>query len=146
MKRTLKIEAYDSLQIYFSGERLPLLDAWDANFECPEELHKHIVIGTGAFSQGVFWITEFEDKIYAVDPDHHEVVYLINNSLENFNFIAEKLTEWSQENSDPEACLVYLKTIAEDKGITEKELDGFWLNLIEATIDYSCDNILFDMI
>jgi hypothetical protein len=106
--------------------------------EFPQDWIRFWHLADQEYLQGSGWICieEKTGKLFVIDLDQDEPVYLLNSSVNNFYSLVTHLVLWTENTSGD------FETIKELKGelrlqnqIPQDELEPFWFNIIDATLD-----------
>jgi SUKH-4 immunity protein len=145
LPRELTISCYNDITLKFSGSAAALAAIWDRDLkrgykmgEMPSDWTRFWHLADHEYLQGGGWICieEVTGRLVVVDLDCPEPVYLLNSSLRNFYTTLAHFLDWSAkaEGSPAETAALRDALLRQDC-IPAEELEPFWMNLINATLD-----------
>jgi hypothetical protein len=145
LPRELTIYCYNDITLSFSGSLTPLAEIWDRDLkrgyqigDMPEEWNRfcHVADQESVQRHGWICIEETTGRIVVIDLDESDPLYLLNSSIQNFYTTLAHFLEWS-ENHDgtPEETTILRDELLRQECISSDELEEFWMNFIDATLD-----------
>jgi hypothetical protein len=146
LPRTLTIACYNDIRLTFSGTVTPLAAIWDRDLQrgssglgkMPGEWARFWHIADQEYLQGGGWICieESSGQLIVLDLDLPDPVYSLNSSLRNFYTTLAHFLEWSERTGGSPAATAQLRdTLRQQDVIPPNELECFWMNIIDATLD-----------
>jgi hypothetical protein len=145
LPRELKIYCYNDITLTFSGTATPLAVIWERDLErgyklgeMPGEWSRFCHLADQKYLQGSGWICveEVTGRLVVIDLDLPEPICLLNSGLRNFYTTLAHLLEWSERTGGSPAAVVRLRdALRQQDCIPPEELEPFWLNIIDATLD-----------
>lgn len=151
LPRELTIYCYNDITLSFSCSLTPLAVIWDRDLQLgyqmggmPKEWNRFWHVADQEYLQGGGWICieEATGRLLVIDLDLPEPIYLLNTSISDFYTTLAHFLDWS-ENSDggPEETVVLRDALLGQDCIPPEELEGFWMNVIYATLDGDPTNL-----
>lgn len=145
LPRELRIYCYNDITLRFSGSATPLADIWGRDLKrgykmgnMPGEWTRFCHLADQEYTQGGGWICieEATGRLVVIDLDQREPIYLLNSSVRNFYTTLAHFLDWSERTDGGRAETIRLRdAIRRQDCISPKELEPFWMNLIDATLD-----------
>jgi hypothetical protein len=90
------------------------------------------------YVQGGGWVCIEEDtgRLVVIDLDLREPIYLLNASVRNFYTTLAHFLAWSEQTGgSPEETVELRDALRRQHCIPPEELEPFWMNFIDATLD-----------
>jgi hypothetical protein len=141
----LTIYCYNDITLRFSGSATPLKAIWERDLkrgykmgEMPSEWNRFWHLADQEYVQGGGWICieENSGRLFVIDGDLPEPVYLLNSSVRNFYTTLAHFLEWSEMTDGRTAETFRLRDALRSQNcISPAELEPFWMNFIDATLD-----------
>jgi hypothetical protein len=148
----LTIYCYNDITLKFSGSARPLAAIWERDLErglklmasghkpgeMPGEWTRFWHLADQEYVQGGGWICveERTGRLVVIDLDQRDPIYLLNSSVRNFYTTLAHFLEWSEKTDGTPAETVRLRdALRRQDCIPPEELEPFWMNFIEATLD-----------
>ena len=139
------IRCYNDITIDFFREAIPLATIWEADRErgfnwgsMPSEWTCYWHLGEVEYLQGGGWfcIEEVTGRLVVIDLDSSDPIYGVNASVGNFYAILGAFLDWSEEMSGEVEAISDLRDfLSQQTSVTFEELEPFWINIIDATLD-----------
>lgn len=147
LPRKLTIYCYNDMTLTFTGKAAPLSEIWERDLkrgfymgEMPPDWTRFFHLADQKYTQGGGWICieEGSGKLFVIDSDQTDPVYLLNSSVHNFYTTLAYFLDWTEKSG---GSLKEIEKLNEDirnqDCISVEELEPFWINFIEATLDCS---------
>jgi hypothetical protein len=148
----MAIACYNDITLSFSGSATPLAVIWERDLNrgikliasvcapvvMPVDWTRFWHLADQEYLQGSGWICieERTGRLVVIDLDQRDPIYLLNSSLRNFYTILAHLLEWSEQTDRGRTDTIRLRDALRNQGcIPPEELEPFWMNLINATLD-----------
>jgi hypothetical protein len=158
LPRELTIECYNDITLKFSGAATPLATIWERDLkrglklmmrgyqpgEMPGDWTRFWHLADQEYVQGGGWIgiEEITGRLVVIDLDLHDPIYLLNSSVSHFYTTLAHFLEWSKRTGGSPAETVHLRDALRGQDcIPPEELEPFWLNIIDATLDSESVNL-----
>lgn len=145
LPRELIIYCYNDITFTFTGSLTPLAQIWQRDLkrgyqmgEMPSDWNRYWHVADQTYLQGSGWlcIEETTGKLFIIDLDIPDPIYLLNESIANFYTTLAHFLEWSERTSGSPAETVLLRdALLNQNCIPPEELEEFWMNFIYATLD-----------
>jgi hypothetical protein len=152
LPRELTIYCYNDITLRFCGSANPLASIWQRDLEwgyklmaqghrpgeMPGEWSRFWHLADQEYVQGGGWVCveEGTGRLVVIDLDLREPVYLLNSSVHNFYTTLGHFLEWSEKTDGSPAETVRLRdALRRQRCIPPEELEPFWMNFIDATLD-----------
>ncbi|MCC7420868.1 MAG: SUKH-4 family immunity protein [Planctomycetaceae bacterium] len=146
LPRTVTIACYNDITLTFSGTVTPLSTIWNRDLhrgfrglgEMPREWSRFWHLADQEYLQGGGWICveESSGRLVVIDLDLPTPIYLLNTNLRNFYTTLAHFLEWSERTGGSPAATIRLRdNLLQQDVIPPEELEPFWMNLIDATLD-----------
>ena len=145
LPRIVTISCYNDITLKFTGTLTPLSVAWNRDLqngykigEFPKEWNCYWHIGDQEYLQGDGWICieENTSRLVVIDLDQPDPIYLLNANLDNFYAVLAHLLDWSETSEGSfEDTEILRDQLRSQNNIPLDELEGFWMNFIDATLD-----------
>jgi hypothetical protein len=90
------------------------------------------------YTQGGGWICieEITGRLVVIDLNCPDPIYLLNSSVRNFYTTLAHFLDWSERTGGSPAETVLLRdALRRQDCIPPEELEPFWMNFIDATLD-----------
>ena len=90
------------------------------------------------YLQGGGWvcIEEVTGRLVVIDLDLPDPIYLLNRSVRNFYTTLAHFLEWSERTRGSPAETIRLRdALRRQENVPSTELEAFWMNFIDATLD-----------
>ncbi|MGE3806171.1 MAG: hypothetical protein AB7K24_15985 [Gemmataceae bacterium] len=139
------IYCYNDIHLHFSGSLTPLAAIWGRDLEqsyligdMPADWRRFWHLADQEYLQGGGWLSieEGTGRLVVIDLDQREPVYLLSSSVANFYTILAYFLDWNERQAGGRADLMMLRdTLLVQNCIPVEELEPFWLNFIDATLD-----------
>ena len=159
LPRELTICCYNDITLRFSDSATPLATIWRQDLkrgyklmaqghrpgEMPGERSRFWHLADQEYVQGGGWVCveEGTGRLVVIDLNLRESVYLLNSSVRNFYTTLAHFLEWSEETGGSPAETVRLRDALRGQHcIPPEELEPFWMNFIDATLDGDPMNLL----
>ena len=146
LPRKLTINCYNDITLRFSGLVTAFASIWERDLmlgykmgTMPAEWSRFWHLADQEYVQGGGWvcIEEGSGKLVVIDGGLAEPVYLLNSSVRNFYTTLAHFLEWSQKTGgSPEETVRLRDALRRQDCIAPAELEPFWMNIIDATLDY----------
>lgn len=153
--RELTIYCYNDTTLSFSGTATPLAVIWDRDRkrgyqlgEMPGEWTRFWHLADQEYLQGGGWVCIEEDtgRLVVIDLDLPEPIYLLNSSVRNFYTTLSHFLEWSGRTGGSPAETIRLRdALRRQKCVPPEEVEPFWLNIIDATLDGDPINLVVSL-
>jgi hypothetical protein len=104
----------------------------------PTEWNRFLHVGDQQYTQGGGWICveEGTGRLVVIDLDQSDPIYLVNSSIRNFYTTLAHFLQWSERTDrGTEEVRRFHDALARQYCIPPEELEPFWMNFIEATLD-----------
>ncbi len=158
LPKMVAIEAYVDSQIEFYETGVHLSNVWAEELERGVQLHfgdqdpetfpgewnKYWKIGDEKWTQGGAWICieERTGHLVAINLDADEPISLMNYSLLSFLAALDCAIKWTDKyNGNIDDTPLLTKALSLHPVLKEGEIDSYWGNLIESTVDYGCEHL-----
>jgi hypothetical protein len=145
LPRELTIYCYNDITLRFSGAATPLAAIWQRDLKrgkkmgrMPSEWARFWQLADQEYVQGGGWICieEKTGRLFVIDGDLPEPVYLLSSSVRNFYTTLAHFLEWSETTDGRTAETIRLRdALRRQDCIPPAELEPFWMNFIDATLD-----------
>jgi hypothetical protein len=145
LPRELTIYCYNDITLRFSGSATPLGAIWERDLkrgykmgDMPAEWTRFWHLSDQEYVQGGGWVCveEITGRLFVIDLDLPEPIYLLNSSVRNFYTTLAHFLEWSEKTGGSPAETVRLRDALRRQGcVPPEELEPFWMNFIDATLD-----------
>src|SRR5262245_41100350 len=145
LPRELTIYCYNDITLKFSGSATPLAAIWDRDLkrgykmgDMPSEWTRFWHLADVDYLQGGGWICveEVTGRLVVFDLDCCDPVYLLNSSVRNFYTTLAHFLDWSEQtDGGPEETSALHDALLREDCIPAEELEPFWMNFIDATLD-----------
>jgi hypothetical protein len=152
LPRELIIYCYNDTTLRFSGAATPLATIWERDLkqgykmgEMPAEWSRFCHLADQKYLQGGGWICveEGNGRLVVIDLDLPEPIYLLNSGVRNFYTTLAHFLEWSERTGGSPAATVGLRdALRRQDCIPPEELEPFWINIIDATLDGDLINLV----
>ena len=145
LPKELTIYCYNDITVRFTGVATPLASIWERDVErgyklgeMPGDWSRFWHLADQEYVQGGGWICveELTGRLVVIDLDCSDPIYLLNSSVGNFYTTLAYFLGWSErsDGSPQETNKLRDALVAQDC-IPIEELDHFWMNFVEATLD-----------
>jgi hypothetical protein len=155
LPRELTIYCYNDTTLRFSGTATPLAAIWDRDLklgyklgEMPGGWTRFWHLADQEYLQGGGWICVEENtgRLVVIDLDHPEPIYLLSSSVRHFYTTLAHFLEWSEKTGGGPAETIRLRdALRRQSCIPPEELEPFWLNIIDATLDGDPTNLVVSL-
>jgi hypothetical protein len=151
LPRELTIYCYNDITVEFTGSAAPLAAIWDRDLgrgykmgDMPGEWARFWHLADEEYNQGGGWICveERTGRLVEIDLDCPDPVHLFSASVPKFYTLLAYFLDWTEKTDGSSlAEMVRLRAalLGQDR-IPAQELEPFWMNLIDATIDSATSN------
>lgn len=147
----LTICCYNNMILRFSGSATPLAVIWERDLnrgftlgEMPPEWIRYWHLADQHYTQGSGWICieEISGRLVVIDLDLPDPVYLLNSGMDTFYTTLAHFIEWSETmGGSPVETLRLRDALRTQDCIPPEELEPFWLNFVDATIESDPKNV-----
>lgn len=141
----LVIHCYNDITLTFSDMATPLAAIWERDLArgyqmgvMPSEWNRFWHLADEEYLQGGGWvcIEEATGRLYVIDLDQPEPIYLLSSSVGSFYTTLAYFLEWSETTDrSPRQTELLRDALLQQDCIPVDELDPFWMNFIDATLD-----------
>jgi hypothetical protein len=145
LPREVTIYCYNDTTLTFTGTATPLAAIWDRDLkrgykmgEMPGEWSRFWHLADQEYLQGGGWVCveESTGRLVVIDLDLPEPIYQLNSGVRSFYTTLAHFLEWSERTGGSPGATVRLRdTLRQQDCIPPDELEPFWLNIIDATLD-----------
>jgi hypothetical protein len=145
LPKELKIFCYNDMTMRFNGSATPLAAIWERDLNrgykmgvMPSEWNCFWHLGDQEYTQGGGWICveEGTGRLVVIDLDQSDSIYLLNSSVRNFYTTLAHFLQWSERTDrGTEEIRRLHDALSRQDCIPAEELEPFWMNFIEATLD-----------
>jgi hypothetical protein len=145
LPRELTIYCYNDITLRFTGSAKPLAAIWKRDLnrgykmgEMPSEWNRFWHLADEEYLQGGGWvcIEEITGRLVVIDLDLPDPICLLNSSVRNFYTTLAYLLDWSEKTDGSRAKTIGLRdNLVKQRSIPAEELEPFWMNFIDATLD-----------
>ncbi|WP_459554476.1 SUKH-4 family immunity protein [Lacunimicrobium album] len=156
LPREVSIRCYNDISLKFHQTLTPLELIWSRHIDLgcklgkmPSEWKRFWHVGDTEYLQGGAWICleESTGRIFAIDLDLPEPVYLVNSSVANLYTTLNALLLWTKESTGDHNAMMRLRAdLKQQDCIPPDELNAFWLNNIEASVDNRISYLAFHLV
>lgn len=151
LPRELTIHCYNDITLKFTGVTTPFAVIWDRDLKCgyeigdmPEEWNRFWHLADEEYLQGGGWlcIEEVTGRLVVIDTnsctDYRDAVIPLNSSMGNFYTTLAYFLDWSEKTGgSPEETAALREALLRQDCIPGSELEPFWMNFINANLDYA---------
>jgi SUKH-4 immunity protein len=155
LPRELTIYCYNDITLTFSGTATRLAAIWDRGRgrgyklgRMPGEWTRFWHLADQEYTQGGGWVCveEGTGRLVVIDLDLPEPVYLLNSSVRNFYATLAHFLEWSERTGgSPAETVRFRDALRRQDCIPPDELEPFWLNFVDATLDGDPINLVVSL-
>lgn len=148
----LTIYCYNDITLRFTGSATPLAAIWERDLkrglqlvasvdrpgQMPADWTRFWHLADQEYTQGGGWICveEHTGRLVVIDLDQPEPIYLLSSSVRNFYTTLAHFLEWSEKTDGGRAETIRLRdALRQQDCIPPEELEPFWMNFIDATLD-----------
>ena len=152
LPRELTIYCYNDITLWFSGSATPLASIWDRDLKLgfkmgtmPAGWTRFWHLADQEYVQGGGWvcIEKTTGRLVVIDLDLREPIYLLNSSVGNFYTTLAHFLDWSVRTGGSPTETVRLRdSLRRQHCIPPEELEPFWMNIIDATLDSGPMNLV----
>src|SRR5262249_2652982 len=145
LPRKLTIYCYNDITMEFSGSAVPLAAIWDRDLkrghkmgDMPSGWTRFWHLADEEYTQGGGWVCveEVTGRLVVIHLDLRDPIYLLNSSVRNFYTTLAHFLGWSEKTGGSRAETIRLRdALRRQDCIPADELDPFWMNFIDATLD-----------
>ncbi len=155
LPRQLTIYCYNDTTLTFTGSATPLAAIWERDLkrgykmgEMPSVWTRFWHLADEEYTQGGGWVCveEITGRLVVIDLDLPDPIYLLNSGVFNFYTTLAYLLVWSEktDGSWPE-MLGLRNALLKQHCIPAEELEPFWLDFINGTLDSDCERLAFTL-
>jgi hypothetical protein len=91
---------------------------------------------------GWICVEEITGRLVVIDLDLPDPIYLLNSSVRNFYTTLAHFLAWSEKTAGSPAETIRLRdSLRQQDCIPPEELEPFWMNFIDATLDGDSINL-----
>jgi len=151
----LTIYCYNDITLKFTASATPLAAIWDRDLKrdykmgvMPGEWTRFWHLADQEYLQGGGWVCveEVTGRLVVIDLDSTEPIYLLNSSVRNFYTTLAHFLEWSEKTGGSPAETIHLRdALRRQDCIPAEELEPFWMNFIDATLDGDPINLVVSL-
>lgn len=151
LPRELTIGCYNDITLRFSDSATPLAIIWERDLkrghkmgDMPAEWVCFRHLADQEYVQGGGWvcIEEITGRLVVIDLDLREPIYLLNSNVRDFYTTLAWFLDWSEKtDGSHEETIRFRDSLLRQDCIRPDELEPFWMNFIDATLDGSSRNI-----
>ncbi len=155
MPRDVSSLCYNDIGLRFTGTATPLAAIWerdsriaDGMGDIPSGWSSFWHLADQEYLQGGGWICIEEEsgRLVVVDLDQPEPVYLLSATLSDFFTTLAHFVEWSETTGGlPDAIEQLSEDLREQSVVPVQELEPFWMNFVDATLDGDPINLIVSL-
>jgi len=142
----LTIYCYNDINVRFAQKLSPLATIWERDLkpgdeteQMPPDWNRFWHFADEEYVQGGGWfcLEDVTGRLYVIDLDlEPDPIYLLNSSVANFITTLAYFLDWSERTGGTPAATVLLRDeLLRQNCIPPEELEPFWMNFIDATLD-----------
>jgi hypothetical protein len=141
----LTIYCYNDITLRFSGSATRLAEIWARDLnrgyqmgDMPGEWTRFWHLADQEYVEGGGWvcIEETTGRLVVIDMDLPDPIYLLNSSVRSFYTTLAHFLDWTEKTGGSPAETIRLRdALRLQDCIPPKELEPFWMNFIDATLD-----------
>jgi SUKH-4 immunity protein len=146
LPRELTIYCYNDITLRFSSSATPLSAIWKRDLkrghkmgDMPCEWIRFWHLADQEYVQGGGWICIEENtgRLVVIDGDCPTPIFLLNSSVRNFYTTLAHFLAWSENTvGGPAETIILREALRSQDCIPQEELEPFWMNFIDSTLDY----------
>ncbi|MDX2107515.1 MAG: hypothetical protein SFY67_14030 [Candidatus Melainabacteria bacterium] len=151
--QVVEIRCYNDITLEFSGKLTKLSDIWQRDTDTglklgtmPKDWNRFWHVADQKYLQGGGWICieEKTGKLFVIDLDLSEPVFLLCSSVQNLYRLLLHANLWT-ENTDGNSNAIkkLRRELLSLTNFSSKELGPFWINIIDATLDQESPHLAF---